>query len=55
MVTGRYGPIPPRTPGRFGTIPFRSGRFGLDRFGPISGVGRFCPILAGRFSPLYFI
>ena len=23
-VTGRFGPIPVRTPGRFGPIPFRS-------------------------------
>ena len=53
-VTGRFGPIPVRTPGRFGPIPFRSGRFGLGRFGPISGVGRFGPTGAGRFGPLYF-
>ena len=49
-VTGRFGPIPVRTPGRFGPIPFRSGRFG-----PILEVGRFGPILVGRFGPLYFI
>ena len=55
MVTGRFGPIPVRTPGRFGPIPFRSGRFGLGRFGPILEVGRFGPILVGRFGPLYFI
>ena len=54
-VTGRFGPIPVRTLGRFGPIPFRSGRFGLGRFGPISRVGRFGPILAGCFGPLYFI
>ena len=54
-VTGRFGPIPVRTPGRFGPIPFRSRGFGLGRFGPISGVGRFGPILAGRFGPLYNI
>ena len=48
-VTGRFGPIPVRTPGRFGPIPFRSGRFG-----PILEVGRFGPILVGRFGPLYF-
>ena len=42
-------------PGSFGPIPFRSGRFGMGRFGPISRVGRFGPILAGRFGPLYFI
>ena len=54
-VTGRFGPIPVRTPGRFGPIPFRSGRFGLGRFGPILEVGRFGPILVGRFGPLYFI
>ena len=46
-VTGRFGPIPVRTPGRFGPIPFRPGRFG-----PISGVGHFGPILVGRFGPL---
>ena len=46
-VTGRLGPIPVRTPGRFGPIPFRSGRFG-----PISGMGRFGPTLAGRFGLL---
>ena len=51
MVTGRFGPIPVRTPGRFGPITFPSGRFGLGRFCPISGVGRFGPILAGRFGP----
>ena len=50
MVTGRFGPIPVRTPGRFGPISFRSGRFGL-----ILEVGRFGPILVGRFGPLYFI
>ena len=50
MVTGRFGPIPVRTPGRFGPIPFRSGRFG-----PILEVGRFGPVLVGRFGPLYFI
>ena len=49
-VTGRFGPIPVRTPGRFGPIPFRSGRFG-----PILEVGRFGPILVGRFGPLYSI
>ena len=54
-VTGRFGPIPVRTPGRFGPIPFRSGRFGLGRFGPTLEVGRFGPILVGRFGPLYFI
>ena len=54
-VTGRFGSIPVRTPGRFGPIPFRSGRFGLGRFGPIYEVGRFGPILVGRFGPLYFI
>ena len=32
---------------------FRPGRFGLGRFGPISGVARFGPILAGLFGPLY--
>ena len=37
-------------PGRFGPIPFRSGRFG-----PISEVGRFGPIPVGRFGPRYFI
>ena len=50
MVTGRFGPIPVRTSGRFGPIPFRSGRFG-----PILEVGRFGPVLVGRFGPLYFI
>ena len=55
MVTGRFGPIPVRSPGRFGPIPFRSGRFGLGRFGPILEVGRFGPVLVGRFGPLYFI
>ena len=54
VVTGRFGPIPIRTPGRFDSIPFRSGRFGLGRFGPILGVGRFGPILVGRFGSLYF-
>ena len=47
MGTGRFGPIPVRTPGRFGPIPFRSGRFGLGRFGLISGVGCFGPIITG--------
>ena len=28
LVTGRFGPIPVRSPGRFGPIPFRSGCFG---------------------------
>ena len=55
MVTGRFGPIPVRTAGRFGSIPFRSGRFGLGRFGPILEVGRFGPVLVGRFGLLYFI
>ena len=54
LVTGHFGPIPVRTPGRIGPIPFRSGRFCLGCFGLISGVGRFGPILAGRFGPLYF-
>ena len=54
-VTSRFGPIPVRTPGRFGPIPFRSGRFGLGRFRPISGVGRFDPILVSRFGPIYII
>ena len=53
-ITGRFGPIPVRTPGRFGLIPFRSGRFGLGRFGPISGVGRFGPTLGGSFRPTLF-
>ena len=39
-------------PGRFGPIPFRSGRFGPGRFGPISGVSRFGPVGAGRFGPI---
>ena len=51
-LTGRFGPFPVRTPGRFGPIPFRSGRFGLGRFGPISGVSRFSPTGAGRFGPI---
>ena len=55
MVTGRFGPIPVPTPCRFCPIPFRSGRFGLGRFGPISGVGPFGPILVGPFGPLYII
>ena len=55
QVRGRISLIPVRTPGRFGPISFRSGRFGLGRFGPILGVGRFGPILVGRFGPLYFI
>ena len=54
-VTGRFGPIPVRTPGRFGPIPFRPGRFGLGRFGPILEVGRFGLLLVGHFGPLYFI
>ena len=55
-VTGRFSPpIPVRTPGCFGPIPFQSGRFGLGRFGPILEVGRFGQILVGRFGPLYFI
>ena len=49
-VTGCFGPIPVRTPVRFGPIPFQSGRFG-----PILEVGRFGSILVGRFGPLYFI
>ena len=49
-ATGRFGPIPVRTPGRFGPTPFRSGRFG-----PILAVGRFGPILAGRFGPFNVI
>ena len=39
-------------PGRFGPIPLRSGRFGLGRFGPISGVSRFGPVGAGRLGPI---
>ena len=37
---GYFDPIPVRTPGRFGPIPFR-----LGRFGPTWGVGRFGPFL----------
>ena len=51
-LDGHFGPIPVRTPGRFGPIPFRSGRFGLGRFGLILEVGRFGPVLVGPFSPL---
>ena len=40
--------------GRFCPIPFQSGPFGLDSFGPISGVGRFVPILSECFGLLYF-
>ena len=47
---GSFRSFPVRTPGRFGPIPFRSGRFG-----PISGVSRFGQILVGRFDPLYFL
>ena len=54
-VTGRFGPIYVRTPGRFASFSFRSGRFGLSHFGPILGAGRFGPILVGRFGLLYFI
>ena len=54
-VTGCFGPIPVWTPGRFGPIPSWSGPFGLWRFRSISGVGRFGPVLTGRFGPLYFI
>ena len=53
-VRGYFGPIPVWTPGPFGPIPFRSGRFSLGHFCPISGVSRFGPILAGHFGPLYF-
>ena len=52
---GRFGPIPVRIPGRFGPIPFRSGRFGLGRFGPILEAGGFGRVLVGRFGPLDFI
>ena len=52
LVTGRFSPFPIRTPGRFGPIPFWSGRFGQGRFGSILGVGRFGPILVGHFGPL---
>ena len=55
LVTGPFCPIPILILGQVGPIPFRSGRFGLGRFGPISGVGRFGRILAGRFGPLNFI
>ena len=55
VVMGRFGSIPVRTPGRFGPIPFRSGRFGPGRFGPILNVGRYGHIMVGRFGPLYFI
>ena len=41
MATGHFGPIPVRTPGHFGRP---------DRFGPISEVGCFGPILVGRFG-----
>ena len=41
-----------KNPGRFGPIPVRSGHFGQGRFGPISGVGRFSPVEAGRFGPI---
>ena len=51
---GRFGPIPVRTPGRFGPIPFRSGRFGLGRFGQILEASCFVAVLVGRFGPLYF-
>ena len=37
-VTGRFDSISVRIPGRFDPIPLQSGRFGLDHFGPISGV-----------------
>ena len=30
-VTGRFDAFPVRTPGRFGQIPLRSGRFGRGR------------------------
>ena len=46
-VMGHFGPIPVRTPGGFGPIPFGSGRFG-----PILGVGRFGSILV---DPLFYI
>ena len=63
QVMGRFGPIPVRTLVHFGSIPIRtlgpfgpipswSGHFGLGCFGPISEVGRFGPILVGRFGPL---
>ena len=54
MVTGCFGPIPIQTLGCFGPIPFRSGHFGLGRFGRIFGVGQFGPILVGHFGPPYF-
>ena len=40
-LTGRFGAIPVWSPGRFGPIPFRSGRFS--------------PFSVGHFGPLYFI
>ena len=47
---GHFVPIPVRTSGRFGPIPFRSGRFS-----PILEVSHFGPILVGHFGQLYFI
>ena len=38
-------------PGRFGSFPVRSGRFGPGRFGPISGVSRFGPVGAVVSAP----
>ena len=47
MVTGRFGPIPVWTPGRFVPIPFRSGRFD-----PNSWLGHFGPTLVSHFGLL---
>ena len=54
-VTGRFGPIPGRTPSRFSPILFLSGCIGLGHFSLISGVGPFCQILVGLFGPFHFI
>ena len=44
-VTGRFGPIPVRTPGRFGPIPFR----------PDFRDGSFRPKIGGSFRPTLII
>ena len=54
-VTGRFGPIPGQTPGRFSPILFLSGCIGLGHFSLISGVGPFCQSLVSPFGPLHFI
>ena len=53
LGNGSYQSYSRSDPGSFRSCSLSVGSFRPGSFGPISGVGRFIPILVGRFGPLH--